>query len=155
MMEEAQSLTQTAYSTQQQWGRAKIQKQMKLRECLNGDYETHKYLRKSTERQIGRINKRLGCRVGVENSDRFMSLVEVVAAEVKGNPNFNFNDGATFNSFQGRIMMEIPIIKRLAASRSLTFADEYKILYHYRKHGAEFMELCSPQFYIGAHHKTS
>ncbi|KAK6029334.1 hypothetical protein OSTOST_04559 [Ostertagia ostertagi] len=163
-----------AYSTQQQWGLAKIHKQGKLRACLNGDYETHKYLRNSTERQIGRINKikmrandqvfggaagysrdiveyaeRLAHRIGVKDPDRFMSLVEVVAAEVKGNQKFNFNDNATFNEFQGRIEMELPIIKKLAASRNLKFADEYKALYHYRKHGAEFMELCSPQFYLG------
>ncbi|PIO67831.1 hypothetical protein TELCIR_10407 [Teladorsagia circumcincta] len=81
-------------------GHPRIQNPAELRRCLGGDYENHRYLRNSTERDIGRMNKvfgdaaqynrniveyaeRLAHEIEVTDPNGFMSLVEVVAAAVK------------------------------------------------------------------------
>lgn len=40
-------------------------------------------------------------------------------------------------------------VRNIAGPKGLRFADPFKALYHYRKHGTEFMEMCSPKFYLG------
>ncbi|EYC06651.1 hypothetical protein Y032_0074g817 [Ancylostoma ceylanicum] len=144
----------------------KIQKIGKLRECLGCDYKKHELLGDLTAQQKGRVNKvfggaakynrnivdyaaRLARKMGVSDPDGFMSLVEVVAAKANANSQFNYNDEATFNSFHSDIMSDLVKIGKIAAGKNRKFADQFKALYHYRKHGEEFMESCTPEFYVG------
>lgn len=46
-------------------------------------------------------------------------------------------------------MSDLATIRNVAAGKNLKFADQFKALYHYRKHGEEFMKFCKPEFYVG------
>ncbi|CAJ0594874.1 unnamed protein product [Cylicocyclus nassatus] len=142
----------------------KVQKIARLRQCLGGDYECHEQLGRLNPQQKARLNKvfggaakydkrivdyatKLAEQMNVRNDpDAFMSLVEVVAAEARGNRNFDFNNTA---DFQRNVNSDLARIHKLAASKRLRFADDFKALYHFRKHGAEFMEMCELKFYLG------
>ncbi|KAF8358273.1 hypothetical protein PRIPAC_93268 [Pristionchus pacificus] len=146
-------------------GTPKLQKPGKLRECLGGDYKDHKHLGELNEQQMRRMkhvfgasaeyNKdlvsfatKLADKMGIcQDPDAFMSLVEVVAAHKK-DANFNFVDSAV-NSFHADVVSDLAKVRNIAGPKGLRFADPFKALYHYRKHGTEFMEMCSPKFYLG------
>ncbi|GMT20689.1 hypothetical protein PFISCL1PPCAC_11986 [Pristionchus fissidentatus] len=147
-------------------GVPRVQKPAKLRQCLGGDYENHEFLGKLNEPQMARLNKVFGGAAGYnkdivtfasklaakmnigKDPDAFMSLVEIVAAQHK-DPNFSFTDSTTFANFHSSIGKDLAKVRNIAATKSLRFADDFKALYHYRKHGAEFMEMCTPKFYLG------
>ncbi|CAJ0921604.1 unnamed protein product, partial [Mesorhabditis belari] len=78
-----------------------------------------------------------------------MSLVEVVAAERKSGRRLNFNDPSTFSRFLNDINIDLKKIGNIVARKQLKFVDDYLALYHYRKHGEEFMTHCSLQFHLG------
>ncbi|EFO91700.1 hypothetical protein CRE_06059 [Caenorhabditis remanei] len=145
---------------------AKVQKPGKLKACLGGkDYRDHQYLGELNEQQIGRLNPVFGgtakydenivnfsSRVARElkmknNPDGYMSIVEMVVAKTKQDNNFVRTGNA--RDFAAGIQRDLAKVQRIGSQKELKFADPYKALYHYRKHGEQFMKKCTPEFYLG------
>ncbi|GMS79842.1 hypothetical protein PENTCL1PPCAC_2017 [Pristionchus entomophagus] len=151
------------YTTHTTSGMPKL-KLKKLRECFGGDYENHEHLGRLTEQQMGRMNKvfggaagynkeivsfasKLADKMGIgKDPDAFMSLVEVVAAKHKES-SFAFTD-TTLNKFHTDVASDLAKVRNIDSTKGLRFADSYKALYHYRKHGGEFMDMCTPKFFL-------
>ncbi|KAF1755031.1 hypothetical protein GCK72_021598 [Caenorhabditis remanei] len=154
------------YSENRQSGTPSVQKPAKLKACLGGkDYKDHQHLGQLNDQQVGRLNKVFGgaakydehvvnfaTKVANEvkmtkNPDGFMSIVEMVAAQAKQDSNF-VRTGDVKN-FTAGIQKDLKIVTEIGNKNQLKFADPYKALYHYRKHGSEFMNKCTPKFYLG------
>ncbi|KAF1755036.1 hypothetical protein GCK72_021604 [Caenorhabditis remanei] len=152
------------YTESTQSGTPKVYKLEKLKACLGGkDYKDHQHLGQLDDRQIGRLNKVFGgaakydehvvnfaTKIANEmkmsnNPDGFMSLVEMVAAQAKLDP--NFPQTGNVQQFCAGIQQDLSAIREMG--NQFTFSDEFKALYHYRKHGDEFMRMCTPDFYLG------
>uniref|UniRef100_A0A8R1E6J5 Uncharacterized protein n=1 Tax=Caenorhabditis japonica TaxID=281687 RepID=A0A8R1E6J5_CAEJA len=138
----------------------------KLKNCLGGvDYEDHKYMKNMNAQQRGRVNKvfggsarynetivnnatKLADGMGIPpDPDKFMSLVEIVAAKTKQDPGFQWTD-ASLSKFQNDLTKDLGRVRHIANANNVNFSDEWKALYHYRKHGEEFMSQCTPKFYL-------
>ncbi|CAI2344255.1 unnamed protein product [Caenorhabditis sp. 36 PRJEB53466] len=156
----------TQFTKNLQSGTPKVNKPAELKSCLGGkEYKDHKHLGKLNNQQTGRLNKVFGGAAKYDehivdfatklademkmtnNPDGFMSLVEIVAAQAKKDPNFARTGNV--KNFLATLMKDLNKVREISSSKTLSFPDEFKALYHYRKHGEEFMKFCTPEFYLG------
>ncbi|CAI5444164.1 unnamed protein product [Caenorhabditis angaria] len=149
------------FTMKRQEGAPIIQKVQQLEKCLGVDYKDHKYLKNMTNQQKGRVGKvfggsakydkdivdvatRISDDLNIQNADEFMSLIEIVAAEKHRNPEELFDA-----KFVAGVSNDLEVAANLAAKNAKIFADPFSAVYHYRKHGEDFLKNCSLDFYLG------
>ena len=83
--------------------------------------------------------------LGCDNQQQFLSVVEIIGADEritstsKANiPQQIKNIRADYDNYVQTIKEDLKIATEIANRRDLNFKDQYKAVYHYRKHGSEF-----------------
>uniref|UniRef100_A0AC35G2K5 DUF4781 domain-containing protein n=1 Tax=Panagrolaimus sp. PS1159 TaxID=55785 RepID=A0AC35G2K5_9BILA len=96
--------------------------------------------------------------LGVKDADKFMSVIEIVLADLKGKSSaektirLKILQSSGKDLFVKSINEDLIRATNIAKNAKLQFADPYKAVYHFRKHGHDFpskIQGNSMDFYLG------